>query len=97
VESATLAQEVIERAGADGQFLTDTHTLAWLRRDEQFLGQLFNRDSSYEKAQPMLERAYAKVEQVLAARKASPVSSAAIHRIDAYVREEKGRIKNGLT
>jgi trimethylamine--corrinoid protein Co-methyltransferase len=97
VGPATLAQEVIERAGASGQFLTDSHTLAWLRRDEQSLGQLFNRDGSYEKAQTMLEKAHAKVKQVLATRKESPVSSAAIHRIDTYVREEKGRIKNGLT
>lgn len=92
VEPDTLAQEVFERVGLDGQFLTDPHTISWLRGDEHFLGQFFNRTGSGEKRQSMLEKAHARVEEILAQDWESPVPSAAIERIDAYVREEMTRI-----
>jgi trimethylamine--corrinoid protein Co-methyltransferase len=97
VDQDTLAQEVIQRVGSDGQFMADPHTLAWLRRDEHFLGRFFNRDRSRENARSMLENAHARVEHILAEGRGSysiPPQTVA-ERIDSYVREERDRIRRG--
>jgi trimethylamine--corrinoid protein Co-methyltransferase len=87
VNAETLALEVIERVGPRGNALTDPHTLRWLRRDEAGMGQIFNRDGVG--GQTALERAHARVEQLLAEERPSPVPPAALERIRAYVRDEQ--------
>lgn len=90
VTTDTLAEDVIARVGHDGQFLTDDHTLKWLRQGEHVAGHLFDRGGS---AQSMLELAHARVEEILARPWESPTPTAARERIDRYVREETRRIR----
>jgi len=93
VTPATLGLEAIERVGHAGEFLTDAHTLQWLRGEEQALDLVFNRDGAGPGAQTALERAHAQVQRILAQAPASPVGPAALARIEAYVREETARIR----
>ena len=90
VDSETLAQEAIERVGHGGSFLADPHTLAWLRRDEHYLGQFFNRG---EQGKTMMEKAHERVQEILASSKGSSVRPEVVERIDAYVRDETERIR----
>jgi trimethylamine:corrinoid methyltransferase-like protein len=87
VDAETLAPDVIQRVGHDGAFMTDPHTLSRLRHDEGALGQFFVRGEP-DAGASMLERAHAHVERVLSEDWRSPVSEAALERIDAYVRKE---------
>jgi hypothetical protein len=80
-----VAQDVIERLGHTGNVVEDAHTLRWLRGDEHFLGQLFNRDGAGPGVPTMFERAHRRVQETLAAPWSSPVAPDALQRIEAYV------------
>jgi trimethylamine--corrinoid protein Co-methyltransferase len=69
VTDDTLGLEVIRRVGHGGNFLTDDHTLAHLRKEPFFPG-LFQRQSVDDwlkrGARPMIDVAHARVEAILA-------------------------------
>jgi trimethylamine--corrinoid protein Co-methyltransferase len=92
VDSDTLAEEAIERVGHSGGWLTDPHTLAWLRRDEHAFGQFFVRgEPAVQKT--MLHRAHERVAGILSEDYTSPVPAHVIERIDAFVAGEKDAIR----
>jgi len=97
VTPETLGLEAIERVGHAGEFLTDAHTVHWLRGAEQSSDFIFNRDGAGPGVQTALERAHARVQQILAQGPASPVGPAALARIEAYVQEETARIRRHAT
>ena len=92
VDSTTLANEVIERVGPGGLYLTDVHTLSWLRQKEHFVGQLFNHIGSRDAKDAMLEKAHTRAQMILAQEPERPVSTAVVEHIDAYVADESQRI-----
>ena len=92
VDSTTLANEVIERVGPGGLYLTDVHTLSWLRQREHFVGQLFNHIGSRDAKDAMLEKAHTRAQMILAQEPERPVSTAVVEHIDAYVADESQRI-----
>ncbi|MCL5994636.1 MAG: trimethylamine methyltransferase family protein [Chloroflexi bacterium] len=94
VDTDTLALEAIERIGHTGDWLTDAHTLNWLRRNEHAFGTLFVRaEMARQAGANALEQAHQKVEQILAHDRPSPVPFDAVQRIDDYVTQEKRAIQ----
>lgn len=94
VDSKTLAQEAMERVGNSGDWLTDPHTISWLRREEHVFGQLFVRGGNRRVKRTMLDTAHERVVKILDEDKGSPVSSDAVQRIDAYTAREKQAIQD---
>ena len=86
VESHTLGLDAITRVGPAGDFLTDAHTLDWMRRDEYLLSPLANREGPLGKT--MLERAHERVADLLAEHTCS-VTEEVQASIAAYVRENQ--------
>jgi len=66
VDPIHLAVENIKNAGPGGHFLTDELTMRLLRGDEFFRNDLFDLSGGYHDAPSLLERAHAKVDDMLA-------------------------------
>lgn len=65
VDAEALAEEIITRVGPAGNFLTDEHTLHFLRSDEYAGLQLCNRQGRYQGGRTILERAHDQVQKIL--------------------------------
>jgi trimethylamine--corrinoid protein Co-methyltransferase len=64
LDEERLAYEAIRRVGPGGNFLTDEHTLAWMRSDEYYASPLVNHAG--ELGSSMLDRAHERVQHILA-------------------------------
>jgi trimethylamine--corrinoid protein Co-methyltransferase len=64
LDAEHLADEAIRRVGPGGNFLTDEHTLAWMRSDEYYASPLVNHAG--ELGSSMLDRAHERVQNILA-------------------------------
>jgi trimethylamine--corrinoid protein Co-methyltransferase len=97
VDADTLAVEAIERIGHTGDWLTDAHTLNWLRRNEHAFGTLFVRaEVARQAGASALEHAHQRVEQILTDGRPSPVPPDTVQRVEDYVTQEKRAIQARL-
>jgi trimethylamine--corrinoid protein Co-methyltransferase len=64
IDEMRMAYEAICRVGPGGSFLLDEHTLTYMRQGEYYLSGLVNMRG--EQGSPMLDRAHAEVERLLA-------------------------------
>ena len=86
VNEETLAFEAIQRVGPSGSFLSDKHTLSWLRRGENIYLRLFDRTATSNVIRNILEVAHGKAEELLGSHPSNvPVSLC--QEIDDFVRD----------
>jgi trimethylamine--corrinoid protein Co-methyltransferase len=92
VDEETLALEAIERVGPGGDFLMDSHTLVWMRKEEHYRSRLVNRDGA--RGPDMVARAHAEVERLLDSHH-STVPLSVVEEINRYVaeRSQAARLK----
>ncbi len=64
LDEERLAYEAICRVGPGGNFITDEHTLAWMRSDEYYASPIVNHEG--EGGQSMVDRAHQQVQAILA-------------------------------
>jgi trimethylamine--corrinoid protein Co-methyltransferase len=82
VNEETLALEAIARVGATGDYMSDAHTLRWMRTGEHYYGGCFNRQG--RQGRNMLHRAGDIVRQVLNSHQPA-VPAGTVERIQEYV------------
>ncbi len=87
VNEDTLAYSVIASVGPGGSFLSEPHTLKWLRTGEHFYSDIHDR-SGYSNPQriPMLDRARDKVREILSEHQPAIPEDAA-RRVEAFIEE----------
>jgi trimethylamine--corrinoid protein Co-methyltransferase len=89
-DEESLALDAIERVGPGGHFLTDEHTLRWLRSDEHFYSRLFDPERLAAEGKTIYAQAHEQVEEILGRhRPAVPATAAAA--IERYVGEWTAR------
>lgn len=92
VDEESLAWDLIERMGPAGNFMTEQHTVEWLRRGEHYFSSLFHDLGVLEGQRTVEELAREKARQILAShRPAVPPEAAAV--IDAYVQQKVEELK----
>lgn len=69
LDEERLAYPAIERVGPGGDFLSDEHTLSWMRSDEYYLSPIANYEG--ETGRAMLDRAHDRVQVILAGHRPS--------------------------
>lgn len=93
VEDETLALDLIERIGPGGDFMTERHTVEWLRRGEHYFSWLFHDSDVLEGKRTVEELAREKVDHIRAShRPAIPPEAAAV--IDEYVQQKAEELKS---
>jgi trimethylamine---corrinoid protein Co-methyltransferase len=65
VNDETLASDAIRRIGPGGSYLSDDHTMQWLRSGEHYYGGSFNHTGRPGEGNTMLARAHRRVEKIL--------------------------------
>lgn len=63
LDEERLAYEAICRVGPGGNFLTDEHTLSWMRSDEYYASPILNHEG--DQGQSMVDRAHQQVQTIL--------------------------------
>jgi len=94
VNEATLALDVIDRVGPSGHFLGQRHTMQFLKQ-EQFIPSLSDRltRANWEQAgsKDVAQRAYERVEEILAQHTVDPLDSKVEAELERIVREVEER------
>lgn len=85
-----LAVESIMKVGPDGNYLTDDLTLKYLRSDEHFSGNLYDRPTSNEETQTMLKRAHERVEELIQHHKPA-VPENRLEEVEKYISKHYGK------
>jgi trimethylamine--corrinoid protein Co-methyltransferase len=87
-----LALGVIKRVGPGGHYLEDEHTLRYMRSEERFVPQSYNRLGHRSRAKMQLERAHQIVEEIVSRPAEPAITPAAAARIQSRVEERKREI-----
>jgi len=93
VDQDTLALDAIGRVGPGGDYLTEQHTLTWLRRGEHYYPRVFNRQTAREgvEANSVLARAHARAREILVEHDPE-VPADVSERIAEYVRRKSAEL-----
>lgn len=88
VNEETLAYETVAQVGVGGSYLSEDHTMRWLRSGEHYYGGSYNRSGQPGEENTMLARAHQRVQEVLSRPLEFRAPPAAVERIKQYVRDE---------
>jgi trimethylamine--corrinoid protein Co-methyltransferase len=92
VNHDTLAVDAIKRVGIGGNYLTDEHTLRFLRSGERLAPRTYNRLGHRSTAKAQLQRAHEIVEAIVSKPAEPVISEQAILRIRTCVEEREREI-----
>ncbi len=94
VDEERLAIEAIRRIGPGGHYLTDPHTLQFLRSGETFAPRTYNRSVKFSGAKPQLARAHDIVKTIIQNEPQPVISDDMVQRINSAVEERQKEISS---